>query len=159
MNSTSSASGSAPPTTLRGALRRMLTLIALTTAVTTLLAVILGLLVDGTAGLWGALLGGAIGVFFCLTTVVTMLVSEGRSPQFLAIAVLGGWLAKMAVIIALLAVLANFTFYNRYVFVATMMVIVLASLVIEMQVVRGARIPVTQDVPKAQGPQGSAEGE
>lgn len=149
MNTTSSAGGSPAPTTLRGALRRMLTLIALTTAVTTVLAVVVGLLVDGTAGLWGALLGGAIGVFFCVTTVITMLVSEGRSPQFLAIAVLGGWLAKMAVIIAVLAILANFTFYNRYVFVATMMVIVLASLVIEMQVVRGARIPVTQDVPRA----------
>lgn len=135
---------STAPSPLTSALRQILRHIAVVTVVVTVLAAVVGLIASGTPGLWGALLGGLVGVIFCATTVVTMLVSEGRSPQFLAMAVLGGWLAKMLVIIILLAVLRGFDFYDRYVFAGTMVVIVLASLVIEMRAVTRARIPLVE---------------
>ncbi|PWD52172.1 hypothetical protein C8046_17540 [Serinibacter arcticus] len=139
---------SGPPTTLRAVLAGILRHVAVVTAAVTVLGAVVGLLTSGTPGLWGALLGGVVGIIFCLTTVVTMLVSEGRSPQFLAVAVLGGWLAKMIVIVALLMVLRGFDFYDRYVLAGTLGVIVIASLVVEMRAVTSARVPVVE--PRAQ---------
>lgn len=124
--------------------------LAIATGIITLAGIIVGLVVDGVAGLWGAGIGGVVGVIFCLTTVVSMRLAEGRSPQYLAIVVLGGWLAKMAVVIVILAVLQDMTFYNRYLLVGTLVAIVLASLTIEMLAVRGARIP-TVDTAETEG--------
>lgn len=132
------------PTTVGALMAQILRRLAVATAVVTVLGVVAGLLLVGMPGLWGAVIGGAIGVIFCLTTVITMKMSEGRSPQFLAAAVLGGWLAKMAVIIVILAVIKDLTFYDRVVLVVTLVAIVLASLVIEMLAVRAARIPVVE---------------
>ena len=142
------APGSSAPTTLKAVLARILRQVAVVTVVVTVLGAVLGLLLQGSEGLWGALLGGVVGVVFCLTTVVTMLISEGRSPQFLAMAVLGGWLAKMLVIIVMLAILQDLTFYNRYVLTGTLVAIVLASLAIEMRAAMTARVPVVE--PRAQ---------
>ncbi len=142
MTTPAAAPTSAPATTLRGVLSRILRQVAVVTVVVTVLGAVVGLLAVGPTGLWGALLGGVVGVVFCVTTVVTMLVSEGRSPQFLAVAVLGGWLAKMIVIVAMLAVLRDLVFYDRFVLAGTLVAIVLASLVIEMRAVTTARVPV-----------------
>lgn len=141
-------STSTAPTTLKAVLARILRLVAVVTVAVTVIAAVIGFLTQGTPGLWGALLGGVVGIVFCLTTVATMLVSEGRSPQFLAVAVLGGWLAKMIVIVAMLAVLRGYDFYDRYVLAGTLVVIVVASLVIEMRAVMSARVPVVE--PSAQ---------
>lgn len=137
-------SPSAHPRTVGDLMSQILRRLIVATGIIVVVAVIAGLVFAGTAGLWGALLGGIVGVVFCLTTVISMKLSEGRSPQYLAVAVLGGWLAKMALIIAMLAVLQDLTFYNRYVLVATLVAIVLASLTIEMLAVRAARIPTIQ---------------
>ncbi|WP_108717901.1 hypothetical protein [Miniimonas sp. S16] len=131
-----------PPTTPRELFAQILRRLVVVTAAVTVLGALLGLLLRGTPGLWGGLLGGLVGVIFCLTTVVTMQLGEGRSPQFLAVAVLGGWVVKMVVIIAILASLQGRTFYDKVVLAITLVVMVLASLVIETMAVRGARIPV-----------------
>lgn len=125
-------------------LRRML----IVTLVITVIAAGLGWLLADSIGLWGALIGGGIGLLFCGTTVVSMVVAEGKSPQFLAIVVLGSWLVKMLVIIIALAVLRNMTFYDRYVLAATLGAIVISSLTIEMLAIKSARIPLV-DVPPA----------
>lgn len=140
---------STAPTTLKGVLSRILRQVAVVTVVVTVLGAVVGLLTLGSTGLWGALLGGVVGVVFCVTTVVTMLVSEGRSPQFLAVAVLGGWLAKMILIVAMLAVLRGMDFYDRYVLAGTLAAIVLAALVIEARAVMTARVPVVDPEARA----------
>ena len=143
-DATSTAPTSTAPTTLRGVLAIALRQIVIVTIAVVVIGVAVGALTAGLPGVWGALLGGVVGIVFCLTTVVTMLRSEGRSPQYLAALVLGGWLAKMLIIIVMLAVLQNMTFYNKYVLAATLVVIVLASLVTEVRAVLSARITVVE---------------
>lgn len=128
--------------TLLDVLRRILRRLAVATLAITGVGVVVGLLVADGPGAWGAVLGGVVGVVFCVTTVVTMLLGEGRSPQYLAVAVLGGWLVKMIVIVAILAVLRDLTFYDKYVLAGTLGAIVVASLAIELLAVWSARIPV-----------------
>ena len=141
---TAAPTPSSAPTTLKGLLGRILRQVAVVTVAVTVIGAIIGLATQGSAGLWGALLGGVVGVIFCISTVVTMLISEGRSPQFLAAVVLGGWLAKMLVIIVMLAILRDLTFYDKYVLAGTLVAIVLASLAIEMRAVMTARVPIVE---------------
>lgn len=136
-----------PPTSLGSLMAQITRRLLIATGAITVVALLVGGILDGAAGGWGAAIGGAVGLIFCLTTVISMRMSEGRSPQFLAVAVLGGWLAKMAIIIVILAVLQDLTFYNRYVLVGTLLTIVCASLAIEMLAIRGARIPVVEPAP------------
>lgn len=125
-------------------LRRMLVVTVAITAA----GALAGWLASDSRGVWGALIGGGIGLLFCGTTVVSMVVAEGKSPQLLAIVVLGSWLAKMILIIIVLVVLRNMTFYDKYVLAATLGAIVIASLAIEMLAIKSARIPLV-DVPPA----------
>lgn len=134
----------APTRTLRQLFLTMLRRLMFATLVITVVAALVGGLTTGTAGLWGALIGGVVGLLFCATTVVTMAMSEGRSPQYLAVAVLGGWLAKMVVIIVVLVVLRPLDFYDRYLLAGTIAAIAIASLTVEMLAVRSARIPVVE---------------
>jgi len=130
-------------------LRRML---VATVAITLVGAVVGRFLSDpGSSGVWGALIGGGIGLLFCGATVVSMALGEGRSPQFLAVVVLGGWLAKMVVIIVVLVILRDLTFYDKYVLAGTLGAIVVASLAIEVLAIRSARIPIV-DVPEGGAP-------
>lgn len=139
---------SGPPVTLGQLFASILRQMLLVTLAITVLAAALGWFLADSRGLWGALIGGGIGLLFCGTTVVSMVVAEGKSPQFLAIVVLGSWLVKMLVIIIVLAVLRNMAFYDRYVLAATLGAIVIASLTIEMLAIKSARIPLV-DVPPA----------
>lgn len=128
---------------VRAVLHRILRGLLVATAVIGVLAVVVGLLVDGSAGLWGALLGVGVALVFCGTTALSMLVALHRPPSFLAVIVLGSWLVKMILLIVLLAAIGDLTFYNRYVFVAVLFAVVLASLVIDVRAVLTARIPHT----------------
>lgn len=133
-------------------LRRLVVL----TVVVTALAVVVGIVISGTAGLWGALVGGGVGVIFCLTTVASMILSEGRSPQFLALAVLGGWVVKMIVIIAILAVIRDLDFYDRYVLAGTLGTLVITAIVVEMVSITRARVPYVDTPSQGAPPPGGA---
>lgn len=139
-----------PATSTRALFAQILRRLVVVTAGVTALAVVVGLIWAGSPGMWGAVLGGVVGVIFCLTTVASMLLAEGRSPQYLAIAVLGGWLAKMVVILVILAVLRGQDFYDKVVLAGTLGAIVVASLAIEMLAVRSARIPAVTPASRAQ---------
>lgn len=126
---------------VRAVLHRILRGLLVATAVIGVVAVVVGLLVDGVTGLWGALLGVGVALAFCGTTALSMLVALHRPPSILAGIVLGSWLVKMILLIGLLAVIQDLTFYNRYVFVAVLFAVVLASLAIDVRAVLTARIP------------------
>ncbi|RVW03086.1 hypothetical protein EGT50_07580 [Rhodococcus xishaensis] len=83
-------------------------------------------LVDGLAGLWGALLGASVGGGFILCTAVAVLLTA-RLPAMTAGAVLlGSWLLKMILAITVLAILDPLDFYNRQ----AMVIVIVLSLVI-----------------------------
>lgn len=107
----------------------------------TVLGVVVGLIVAGSAGVWGALLGAGLTVVFSGTTVLTMLKTAGSTPQMMAGVVLGGWVAKMVVLVAALAVLGQFDFYNKYIFAAVLLVGVMASVGLDYRAVSRGRMP------------------
>lgn len=121
----------------RTALRSMLVLVGVVTVVGSLV----GLLVSGTPGLWGALLGAAVTVFFSGTTVVSMLKTTRSGPQTTALVVLGGWVLKMFVLLGVLAVLREAHFYDRYVFAVVLLVGTIGSAALDYRAVSRGRVP------------------
>ena len=86
--------------------------------------------VDGRSGLWGALLGAAIGGVFVLLTAVVVIATARTSPQVTGAVLLGTWLLKLIVAIGVVAALEPLDFYSKPAFATTIvvaMVVVLAS--------------------------------
>ncbi|MFE1597013.1 hypothetical protein [Nocardia sp. NPDC058705] len=69
--------------------------------------------VAGTPGMWGALLGSAIGGGFILTTAVVVLLGAKLPPTTAGMVMLGGWVGKMFVGLLVIALLRQFDFYSR----------------------------------------------
>lgn len=87
-------------------------------------------LVDGTPGLWGALMGAALGGAFVLITAIVVIATAGAAPQTTAAVLLGTWLLKLIVAIVVVAVIDRFDFYSRPAFAVTIiaaLVVVLAA--------------------------------
>lgn len=103
--------------------------------------VVAGYLVAGTAGVWGALLGVALTVVFSGTTVVSMLATAGSSATTTAAVVLGSWLAKMFVLILVLALLRQFEFYDKYLLGGVLVVGVIGAALIDYRAVVRGRVP------------------
>ncbi|QTE28757.1 hypothetical protein [Pengzhenrongella sicca] len=121
----------------RAALRGMLALLA----ALTVLGVGVGYAVAGTPGVWGALIGVGLALVFSGTTVVSMLVTSGSSPTKMAAVVLGAWLGKFVVLIAVLAVLRGQDFYSRGVLAAVLIAGVIGSAALDLRAVNAGRVP------------------
>ena len=130
----------------RTALRDMLVLLG----VLTVLGVGLGALLAGTPGVWGALIGVGLALLFSGTTIVSMLVTSGKPPATMAAVVMGAWLGKVVVLIAVLALLRDEDFYHRGVLAAVLLVGVVGSALLDLRAVRGGRVPYV--TPASHGP-------
>ena len=124
----------------RTALRDMLVLLA----VLAVLGVGIGYLVAGAAGVWGALIGVGLALVFSGTTVVSMLRTSGSSTQTMAAVVMGAWLAKVLVIIVVLALIRDMDFYDKGVLAAVLLVGVLGSAYLDYRAVSRGRVPYTE---------------
>jgi len=115
------------------------------TALVVALAVLgagVGALVGGVPGIWGGLLGAAVAAFFSVTTAVIMVRTADRPMHVMNAWVVGAWLAKMVVLLVVLAALKDATFFHRGVFFVVLVVAVLGSTVLETWLLQRARIPV-----------------
>ncbi|WP_092257376.1 hypothetical protein [Corynebacterium cystitidis] len=63
-------------------------------------------------GIWGVLIGAAIGGGFVLATVISVLATSNTSPSTTLAVVLGGWLVKIVVLLLVLAWLRTMDFYD-----------------------------------------------
>ena len=124
----------------RTALRDMLRLLV----VLGVLGVGVGALVAGRPGVWGALLALGVTLVFSGTTVASMLVTANSSPATTGSVIMGAWLAKMIVVIALLAVLREVNFYHHVVFGVLLLVGVLGSALLDYRAVSRGRVPYVQ---------------
>ena len=98
-----------------------------------------GLLIAGSAGLTGALLGIAIpSVFFGTTLAVALLTGRTAGPALGAV-VLGSWLVKLVVLVVVLAVLKPLTFYDRPVFGVALLGWTAVLLGLEVRVIKNTR--------------------
>jgi hypothetical protein len=133
----------------RTALRDMLLLLA----VLTVLGIGLGYLLAGLPGVWGALIGIGLALLFSGTTVVSMLVTARAPATTMAAVVMGAWLAKVVVLIAVLVVIRDEDFYHRGVLAAVLFAGVIGSALLDLRAVRGGRVPYV--TPLEDGPRGA----
>ncbi|MDO8108276.1 hypothetical protein Q6348_13830 [Isoptericola sp. b441] len=122
---------------LRRALRDMLVLVVAVGVVGT----VVGLVIAGSSGLWGALIGVAVTLVFSGTTVVSVLRTTRSSATTTAGVVLGAWLGKMLLLMVVLAVLADRDFYDRRVLVGVLVVGALGSALLDYRAVAKGRVP------------------
>ncbi|QCB28242.1 hypothetical protein [Corynebacterium endometrii] len=81
----------------------------------------------GLPGIWGVLIGAAIGGGFVLLTALSVLVTSGSTPSTTMAVVLGGWLIKIVVLILVLLLIRDLDFYHT---MAMFVTVVLALLVV-----------------------------
>ncbi len=124
----------------RTALRSMLRLLVLLLAV----GVAAGWATRGLPGVWGALIGVGITLVFSGTTVVAMLRTADSSATTTAAVVMGSWLAKMIVVIVVLAVIRDQVFYDRAVLAAVLAVGVVGSALLDYRAVLRGRVPYVE---------------
>ncbi|MFF0815658.1 hypothetical protein ACFYVR_10975 [Rhodococcus sp. NPDC003318] len=80
----------------------------------------------GWAGLWGALIGVAVGGGFILCTALAVLFTEKLPPATSGLILLGSWLLKMLIAIVVLGLLKGLDFYSK----PALVIVIVLSLVI-----------------------------
>ncbi|MGQ4619943.1 hypothetical protein [Nocardia sp. R7R-8] len=93
-------------------------------------SVALGAAVSGVAGVWGAVLGAAIGGGFILTTAAVVLFGAKLPPSTAGLVMLVSWVGKVLVALIVVGSLHRFEFYDRGVLFLTVvgaLVIVLGA--------------------------------
>ncbi len=85
----------------------------------------------GTEGLWGVLIGAAIGGGFVLATVGVVLLTSNTTPQTTMIVMLGSWLIKIVVVLGILLVLRDMDFFDHTAMAVTVMLALVVGLVSE----------------------------
>ncbi|WP_073485099.1 hypothetical protein [Streptoalloteichus hindustanus] len=141
-------------TTISDALRSALRQAGLALVVGAVVAALVGWLVQGGPGLWGALVGAATAGGFLLITAVVMLATVHAPPSTTAAAVLGSWLLKMVVLLLLLMALRDQQFMSKAVFGVVSAVALVGVLAVETRAVLKARVPYVD--PSGGGAQGGS---
>lgn len=83
-------------------------------------------------GIWGVLIGAAIGGSFVLLTALSVRMTANSSPTTAMTVILGSWLLKIAVFLIVFAFLDGLTFYDRAAFVTTVIIALIAVLATEV---------------------------
>lgn len=92
------------------------------------------------SGIWGSLMGAAIGGGFVLATALTVLATSNSTPTATMAVVLGGWLIKMVVLILLLMWLRSYDFYDPAAFGVTTIAALVVALAAETYGVVSSRV-------------------
>lgn len=100
-----------------------------------------GAVLDGSAGAIAAVVGAAVAALGAISTQVAMLIGHTRSPQALAGIVLFAFLGKMLILIVALLVLQGIDGFNRPIFAVVTITCLVATLAIEVDALRRARVP------------------
>ena len=126
---------------IRAVLRRALRDLLVLLAVLVVLGVAVGALVAGLPGVWGALLGAAIALAFSGTTIWSMLRTVRSGLGQMSALVMGAWLAKVVLLVAVLAVLRSMDFYDARVLVVVLTLGVVGSAFADYRAVQASRTP------------------
>lgn len=122
--------------------RKVLAFSAALIAGIALVAGVVGFLVAGTDGLVSALIGASIALIFASLTALSVWLG-GRLPLggFYGV-VMGGWLLKVVIFLAIIAVLKNASFINGPVLFFALVASILGSLAIDSWLFLKARITI-----------------
>jgi hypothetical protein len=102
----------------------------------------LGLLFAGIAGLFSGLIGAALALLFSTLTALSVKFGGKLSLGGFYGVVLGGWIFKMVLFIAIVAGLRGADFIDGPVFFFTLVASILGTLVIDSMIVMKSRITV-----------------
>lgn len=91
-------------------------------------------------GIWGVLIGAAIGGGFVLLTAASVLFTSSTNPATTGAVVLGSWLLKIVVLIVVLALIRDLTFYDRTALMVTTVLALIVVLATEVWGVITARV-------------------
>ncbi|HJE91621.1 MAG TPA: hypothetical protein K8V11_11510 [Dietzia timorensis] len=108
------------------------------------LSVVLWMLVDGTPGVWGALVGAGIGGFFVLTTAITTLATAKSPATTMGAVLMGTWLLKLLIVLGVVFVIRDFDFYSRPALVVTMVLSLVVVLSLETWTIVKAKAPAVE---------------
>ncbi len=114
---------------------------------------IVGWLVDGQTGLFGALVGSALSIVFLSLTaasiaVANLFIKNDLYVVMFFVVVLGTWLIKFVAFIVAALLLRDQPWLNPTVLFVSIIVGVIISLIIDMLVVAKSRLPYVSDVKK-----------
>lgn len=94
----------------------------------------------GLPGIWGVLIGAALGGGFVLITALSVLLTSNSNPTTTLMVVFGGWLLKILVLIIVLALIRDLEFYDRLALFLTVVFALIATLGTEVWGVITARV-------------------
>ena len=97
--------------------------------------------ISGLPGIWGVLVGAAIGGGFVLFTALSVLLTANTTPANTMAVVLGGWLLKVIVLVMVLLVIRDMDFYDTVALFVTVMLALFATLGTEVWAVVTSRVP------------------
>lgn len=110
-------------------------------------AVALSTALAGTPGLWGALIGAAVGGGFVLATVVTLYLSRNLDPTTTGAVLLGSWLVKLVIALVVMMALRRMDFYDKGALVGTIIAALVVLLAAETIAVQRTKVPYTEPAP------------
>ncbi|WP_199257131.1 hypothetical protein [Tomitella fengzijianii] len=88
-------------------------------------------LVAGGPGVWGALVGAAVGGAFILATILIMYATRNVAPTTTGAILLGSWLLKIIIAIAVMVVVRQMDFYDKPALVVTIIAVLVVMLAAE----------------------------
>ncbi|WP_300267404.1 hypothetical protein [Microbacterium sp.] len=130
-----------------------------------IIAGVIGLLVDGTDGLWSGLLGVLLAALFLAITAISILIAnrwygDPIYVQLFFAIVLGGWMLKLGVFIVVMIVLSGAPWISPMVFFLSIVAGVALSLAVDVIVLIRMRIPNVSDISlPTEAPEDRAPGE
>ena len=139
------------PSTAAPVLRRALVYGAGTSFAIAIIGSVVGALVAGLPGMLSALIGAGMGFVFLGLTAASILLadrvtgSDLLSPVYFGI-VIGAWMLKFIVFIALVFALRDATFVEPVVLFITLVAAVIGGLITDMVAVTRSRVPYVSDV-------------
>ena len=86
---------------------------------------------QGLPGIWGVLIGAAIAGGFLLVTVASVLLTASTTPTTTGAVVLGTWLMKIIMVLIVLVLIRDLTFYSHVAFFVTLLVALIVVLATE----------------------------
>ncbi|MFJ9368158.1 hypothetical protein ACIRRA_27555 [Nocardia sp. NPDC101769] len=136
----STPSDPGPDAPLRAALRYGIAGLAVLVVVSAILSTVFA----GLPGLWGALIGAALGGAFILTTAASVLFSAKIESGLQGIVLLGSWVGKLLLTVIVVAVLRQYDFYSRGALFCTVVGALLIVLGAETYGLLRQRVPTVQ---------------
>ncbi|MCL1900437.1 MAG: hypothetical protein FWG11_08025 [Promicromonosporaceae bacterium] len=101
----------------------------------------LGAWLAGWPGVWGALLGAGFAAMFCAGTILAMAWTIDATPLAMSAAMMGAWLVKIIVLIAVLAFIRDMDFFSPQALFAVVALGAIGSALLDYRAVAAGRIP------------------